>query len=147
MKRELNTKESVRTVTSNQFITACGLEGISLKARNCCILLYHKAKNRYGILWVWNWCERVCRFNGNSTYSCISRSWCSYRWVDARFCKNSRKNNKSWRKYQLFDMCQYTENGSIRFEISKQMTDFFMNLTGNFSTTSFIWFSEDAFTI
>ena len=33
MKRELNTKESVRTVTSNQFITACGLEGISLKAR------------------------------------------------------------------------------------------------------------------
>ena len=28
MKRELNTKESVRTVTSNQFITACGLEGI-----------------------------------------------------------------------------------------------------------------------
>ena len=33
MKRELNTKESVRTVTSNQFITACGLEGISLKAK------------------------------------------------------------------------------------------------------------------
>ena len=29
MKRELNTKESVRTVTSNQFITACGLEGIT----------------------------------------------------------------------------------------------------------------------
>lgn len=28
MKRELNTKESVRTVTSNQFITACGLEGM-----------------------------------------------------------------------------------------------------------------------
>lgn len=30
-------------------------------------------------------------------------------------------------------MCQYTENGSIRFEISKQMTDFLLNLTGNFS--------------
>lgn len=37
MKRELNTKESIKTVTSNQFITACGLEGISLKARK---LLY-----------------------------------------------------------------------------------------------------------
>lgn len=30
-------------------------------------------------------------------------------------------------------MCQYTENGSIRFEISKQMTDFLLNLTGSFS--------------
>ena len=28
MKRELDTKESIKTVTSNQFITACGLEGI-----------------------------------------------------------------------------------------------------------------------
>ena len=33
MKRELDTKESIKTVTSNQFITACGLEGISLKAK------------------------------------------------------------------------------------------------------------------
>ena len=54
------------------------------------------------------------------------------------FVKIQEKNNKSWRKYQLFDMCQYTENGSIRFEISKQMTDFLLNLTGNFFTTSFI---------
>ncbi len=36
-KREIDTRESVRTVTSNQFITACGLENISLKARK---LLY-----------------------------------------------------------------------------------------------------------
>ena len=49
------------------------------------------------------------------------------------FVKNQEKNSKSWRKYQLFDMCQYTENGSIRFEISKQMTDFLLNLTGSFS--------------
>ena len=51
MKRELNTKESVRTVTSNQFITACGLEGISLKARKLLyIAISQSKKNRYGIL-------------------------------------------------------------------------------------------------
>lgn len=44
MKRELNTKESVRTVTSNQFITACGLEGISLKARKLLYIAISQSK-------------------------------------------------------------------------------------------------------
>ena len=35
--KSIDTRESVRTVTSNSFITACGLESISLKARK---LLY-----------------------------------------------------------------------------------------------------------
>ena len=44
MKRELDTKESIKTVTSNQFITACGLEGISLKARKLLYIAISQSK-------------------------------------------------------------------------------------------------------
>ena len=43
-KRELNTKENIKTVTSNQFITACGLEGISLKARKLLYIAISQSK-------------------------------------------------------------------------------------------------------
>lgn len=134
MKRELDTKESIKTVTSNQFITACGLEGISLKARKLLYIAISQSKKTDTEFYEYE--------IGVKEFADLMEIDASnvYKEADVLtdelmrgFVKIQEKNSKSWRKYQLFDMCQYTENGSIRFEISKQMTDFLLNLTGSFS--------------
>lgn len=42
--KELNTKESVKVVTSNSFIKACGLEDLSLKGRKLLYLAISQCK-------------------------------------------------------------------------------------------------------
>lgn len=134
MKRELNTKESVRTVTSNQFITACGLEGISLKARKLLYIAISQSKKTDTEFYEYEiGVKEFADLMGIAPTHVYQEADVVTDELMRGFVKIQEKNNKSWRKYQLFDMCQYTENGSIRFEISKQMTDFLLNLTGNFS--------------
>ena len=134
MKRELNTKESVRTVTSNQFITACGLEGISLKARKLLYIAVSQSKKTDTEFYEYEiGVKEFADLMGIDASNVYKEADALTDELMRGFVKIQEKDSKSWRKYQLFDMCQYTENGSIRFEISKQMTDFLLNLTGNFS--------------
>lgn len=134
MKRELNTKESVRTVTSNQFITACGLGGISLKARKLLYIAVSQSKKTDTEFFEYEiGVKEFADLMGIAPTHVYQEADALTDELMRGFVKIQEKDSKSWRKYQLFDMCEYTENGSIRFEISKQMTDFLLNLTGNFS--------------
>lgn len=133
-KRELNTKENVRTVTSNQFITACGLEGISLKARKLLYIAVSQCRKKDTEFYEYEiTVQEFSELMGIATTHVYQEADAITDELMRGFVKIQQKGNKSWRKYQLFDMCEYTNTGSIRFEISKQMTDFLLNLTGNFS--------------
>lgn len=134
MKRELNTKESVRTVTSNQFITSCGLENVSLKARKLLYIAISQSKKTDTEFFEYEISvKEFADLMGIDASNVYQEADALTDELMRGFVKIQEKDSKSWRKYQLFDMCEYTENGSIRFEISKQMTDFLLNLTGNFS--------------
>lgn len=134
MKRELNTKESVRTVTSNQFITSCGLGNISLKARKLLYIAVSQSKKTDTEFFEYEISvKEFADLMGIDASNVYQEADALTDELMRGFVKIQEKDSKSWRKYQLFDMCEYTENGSIRFEISKQMTDFLLNLTGNFS--------------
>ena len=133
-KRELNTKENVRTVTSNQFITACGLEGISLKDRKLLYIAVSPCRKKDTEFYEYEiTVQEFSELMGIATTHVYQEADAITDELMRGFVKIQQKGNKSWRKYQLFDMCEYTNTGSIRFEISKQMTDFLLNLTGNFS--------------
>lgn len=133
-KRELNTKENIKTVTSNQFITACGLEGISLKARKLLYIAISQSKKTDTKFYEYEiGVKEFADLMGIAPTHVYQEADAVTDELMRGFVKIQEENSKSWRKYQLFDMCQYTENGNIRFEISKQMTDFLLNLTGNFS--------------
>ena len=103
MKRELNTKESVRTVTSNQFITACGLEGISLKARKLLYIAISQSKK-------------------------TDTEFYEYEIGVKEFA--DLMGIAPTHVYQEADV---VTDELMRGFISKQMTDFLLNLTGNFS--------------
>lgn len=134
MKRELNTKENVRTVTSNQFITACGLEGISLKARKLLYIAVSQSKKTDTEFYEYEISiKEFTELMGIDASNVYQEADEITDELMRGFVKIRDRNKKSWKKYQLFDTCQYEENGSIRFKISKQMTDFLLNLSGNFS--------------
>lgn len=134
MKKEIDTKENVRTVTSNQFITACGLEGISLKARKLLYIAVSQCQKKDTEFYEYEiTVQEFAELMGIATTHVYQEADALTDELMRGFIKIQENGDRSWRKYQLFDMCEYTSSGSIHFEISKQMTDFFLNLTGNFS--------------
>lgn len=133
-KREIDTRESVRTVTSNQFITACGLENISLKARK---LLYVAIGQ--------------CRVTDTEfyEYSLSVRDFAALMDVDPSnvyregesiadelskgFIKiKPESSTVKFKNYPLFAEC-YMDNANIVFALNKRMTDYFLMIKGSFT--------------
>ena len=133
-KRDIDTRESVRTVTSNQFITACGLENISLKARK---LLYVAIGQ--------------CRVTDTEfyEYSLSVRDFAALMDVDPSnvyregesiadelskgFIKiKPESSTVKFKNYPLFAEC-YMDNANIVFALNKRMTDYFLMIKGSFT--------------
>lgn len=129
--KKLNTKESVRVVTSNSFITACGLEDLSLKGRKLLYLAISQCKKtdteffEYSIS-VKSFAAMMDIDASNiyiemdKTTDELMRTFIKYR------------DDKSVHKYSLFSLCQY-DNATIRFKLNPDMTEFLLELKGNFS--------------
>lgn len=129
--RELNTKESVKVVTSNSFITACGLEDLSLKGRKLLYLAISQCRKtdteffEYSIS-VKSFADMMDIDASNiyiemdKTTDELMRTFIKYR------------DDKSVHKYSLFSLCQYND-ATIRFKLNPDMTEFLLELKGNFS--------------
>lgn len=132
-KKKTDTRKSIRTVTSNDFITAPGIQEMSLKARK---LLYVAISQ--------------CHKNDQEfyEYQISARDFAKlmdvepqavYKEADAitdelmrSFIGVKIQGKKIPRKYTIFAMCDY-ENGMIIFQINKMMTDFLLNLKKDFT--------------
>ncbi len=137
-KKKADTRKSVRAVTSNNFITAMGIEDMSLKARK---LLYVAISQ--------------CRKNDQEffDYQISARDFAKlmdvkpqavYKESDAitdelmrsfirlEMSQEKQRKKKHYRKYQLFSMCEY-HDGLLYFKINSDMTEFFLNLKKDFS--------------
>jgi plasmid replication initiation protein len=131
--RKVDTRESVRVVTSNDLITAKGLETLSLKARK----LFYTAIAQ-------------CRKGDKEfyTYEVTATEFADlmgiladdvYRESDKvtdELMKNSislkNDSGKVFVKYSLFSRCEYI-NGILRFKLNPDLTDLLLQLKGSFS--------------
>lgn len=129
--RELNTKESVKVVTSNSFIKACGLEDLSLKGRKLLYLAISQCKRTDTEFYEYNISVKsfaeMMDIQSNNVYSIMEsttdelmRTFIKYR------------DDKSTRKYSLFSLCEYNDT-TVRFKLNPDMTEFLLELKGNFS--------------
>lgn len=133
MKRELDTRDTIRVVTSNNFLRAAGLEKTTLKARK---LLYVALSQ--------------CQMNDRNffEYSISAVDFAnlmgidpSHVWGEADeltdelmhgFIKYMPPGKKNFEKFQLFKMCKY-EDSVLHFELSEDMTPVMLNLKQDFT--------------
>lgn len=132
--REVDTRENVRTVTSNNFIVAHGLENMSLKARK---LLYVAISQ--------------CRKDDQEFYfyEIKAKDFAKLMDIDSHAVYREAhaigvelmgtsieakidEMQEEFELYHLFNTCKY-KKGVLRFKIDSQMTDFFLNLRKDFT--------------
>ena len=129
-KRNLNTGPNIKVVTSNNFITACGLEKISLKARKLLCLAISQCritdKEFYEYTVTIQEFADIMGIDSSNLYKEADKI------TDELMNSFIRVEGIEVRKYPLFDMCYYNKS-YIGFEICKKMTDFLLELKKNFT--------------
>lgn len=132
--KKIDTRESVKTVTSNSFITAKGLEKLSLKARKMLYVAISQCrqndKNFYTYeISVKDFAE-LMNITPEAVYSEADKI------TDELLSGVLRvipEGKKYFKKYSLFSMCEYEHDGVLRFKLNKDMANFLLELKGDFT--------------
>lgn len=132
--KQIDTRESVKTVTSNSFITAKGLEKLSLKARKMLYIAISQCrqndKNFYTYeISIKDFAE-LMNITPEAVYSEADKITDELMTGVLRVIPEGKKHFK---KYSLFSVCEYEHDGVLRFKLNPDMTDFLLELTGDFS--------------
>lgn len=132
-KREIDTRDSVRTVTPNTFITACGLEHISLKARKLLYIAISQCRQSDTEFFEYSLPIKDFAVMMDVDPSNVYREGESIADELSRgFIKVKPGGNVKFRNYPLFAEC-YMDGASIVFALNKKMTDYLLMITGNFT--------------
>ena len=141
----LDTKadEKIRVVTSNNFFKASGLEKTSLKARKLLYLAISQCKKSDTEFFTYS-----IRASDFARIMNISRSHV-YEEADRitdelmhGFIKYVPVGEKKFKKFQLFETCEYTEDAEIKFKMSKDMTPILLNIKKDFTKPCLIDFMK-----
>lgn len=130
--RTVDTRESIRTVTSNNFITALGLDKISLKARKLLYLAISQCKQTDKQFYEY----RISALE----FANLMDISASHVYEEADHITDElmhgflkTETEDGFRKYSLFARCEYTGSADLVFKLNPDMTDFLLNLKGDFS--------------
>ena len=134
-KKTIDKRNSLKVVTSNEFITACGIDNISLKARK---LLYiaiaqcQKTDTEFyeSEISVIDFAEMM---NISATHVYEEADNITNELLGSFLKIQSIKKKNCFKKYSLFSICEYTENATLKFKLNKDMTDFLLKLNKNFT--------------
>lgn len=131
--KKIDKRESIRVVTSNQFIVAKGLNEVSLKARKLLYIAIAQCKLADKEFYEFSISALEFAELMNILPSHV------YEEINAitdellkTFISIIPKGQKKFVKYPLFALCSY-DNGEIKFELNKKMTDFLLELKGSFT--------------
>lgn len=144
--REITTKENVRVVTSNGFVTAEGIEGLSLNARKLLYLAIAQCKKdddqfyEYEIsakdfadllgIQTQNLYSNLARDEksnlNNETYSITTEL------LHTLILVRDKNSDSGWDRWPLFSQCSY-HAGVIKFRFNESMTKYFLHLRMNFT--------------
>lgn len=137
MQRQLDTRDNVRVVTSNDFITACGLEGISLKARKLLYIAISQCKQsdtefyEYGIS-AKEFAE-LMNISASHVYEEADKISDELMHGFIKVAPKTGNGKKGFKKYNLFSMCEYSQESILKFKLNKDMTDFLLEVKGSFT--------------
>lgn len=131
--KKIDTRESIKTVTSNNFITAKGLEKLSLKARKMLYIAISQCRKNDKDFYIYEISvKEFAKLMGITTEEVYKTADKITNELMVGFIQQKEESNKYFKKYQLFDTCEYN-NGTIKFELNKQMTKFLLDLQKDFS--------------
>lgn len=124
--------DSMKVVTSNKFITACGLEKVSLKARKLLYIAISQCKKTDTEFFMYSLPVREFAEMMDIDSSNVYRTADS---ITDELMKGFLRvdNGRKFSKYSLFSKVEYEEDGNITFKINRDMTDFFLGLKKNFT--------------
>lgn len=133
-RRDLDTRENVKVVTSNNFVRACGLERTSLKARKLLYLAISQCKLNDDHFYEYRISAR--------DFADLMQIVPSHVYEEADsitdelmkgFIKYVPEGKKRFKKFHLFEKCEYTDNSEIVFELHREMTPICLDLKKDFS--------------
>lgn len=131
---KVDTRKSVKIVTSNSFITAGGLEKLSLKARKMLYIAISQCKKNDENFYIYEISikefAKLMNITPEAVYSEADNI--TNELMSAFLCVIP-EGEKHFTKYSLFSMCEYKHDGLLRFKLNSDMTTFLLELKGNFS--------------
>jgi plasmid replication initiation protein len=132
--REIDTRESIRTVTSNTFIVAHGLEKMSLKARKLLYVAISQCRKDDQEFYFYEISAkdfaRLMDIEPQAVYK--EAHAIGVELMGTSIEAKTDETKKEFELYHLFNTCKY-KKGVLRFKIDQQMTDFFLNLRKDFT--------------
>lgn len=131
--KKIDKRESIKVVTSNQFITAKGLDGMSLKARKLLYIAIAQCKTVDKEFYEFSMSAlefaELMNISSSHVYEEINNITDE---LLKTFISVIPKGEKKFVKYPLFALCSY-DSGEIKFELNKKMTEFLLELKGSFT--------------
>jgi len=132
--RAVDTRESVRVVTSNGFITAYGTDKLSLKARKLLYIALSQVKQddkkffEYRITPIEF--AVIMGVDASNLYDEVENITSE---LMPLYIRVDSGDGKHFRKYSVFEMCSYEPNKDIIFKLNREMTTFLIGLNADFS--------------
>lgn len=132
--KKIDTRESLKAVTSNSFITAKGLEKLSLKARKMLYIAISQCRRNDKDFFSYEiTVKEFAELMGIATESVYAEADKITDELMSGVLRVIPEGKKYFKKYSLFSMCEYEHDGVLRFKINQDMTAFLLELKGDFS--------------
>lgn len=133
--KELNTRENIKIVTSNEFIMALGLENLSLKARKLLYIVIAQCKKNDKNFFMYEVSvKKLSEMLGITRQAIYAESYrITYELLHA-ILRVKTKGEKSYEQYTLFSKCSYQEReGIFKVKLNPDMTEFLLELNKEFT--------------
>lgn len=131
--KNINVKESIKAVTSNSFITARGLEDLSLKGRKLLYIAISQCKQNDEQFYTYEiTVPDLAKVMGVTTQAVYKEADQVTDELMKSVLRVAEPNSKYFIKYSLFSKCEY-RNGLLTIKLNPDMTDFLLQLKGDFS--------------
>ena len=132
--KKIDKRESLKAVTSNSFITAKGLEKLSLKARKMLYIAISQCRRNDKDFFSYEiTVKEFAELMGIATESVYAEADKITDELMSGVLRVIPEGKKYFKKYSLFSMCEYEHDGVLRFKINQDMTAFLLELKGDFS--------------
>lgn len=137
-KKNTDTRKTVRTVTSNDFITAMGIDEMTLKARKLLYIAISQCKKNDQEFFEYQISAKdfakLMDIEPEAVYQEadkitdeLMKSFIRLEMPDQKY-----KKKKNYEKYQIFSKCSYLD-GILNFKLNPDMTGYFLNLKKDFT--------------
>lgn len=137
-KKNTDTRKTVRTVTSNDFITAMGIDEMTLKARKLLYIAIFQCKKNDQEFFEYQInakdFAKLMDIEPDNVYreadkitDELMKSFIRLEMPDQKY-----KKKKNYEKYQIFSKCSYLD-GILNFKLNPDMTGYFLNLKKDFT--------------